>query len=99
MRFRTRGTFQTETVIDLAQRLVAQLQDAGVERVVDVNVYLSVVDRQGAQRHLLLDGTKIDLLNIPADDLAVAAPEKCLSVSRAGARPTAGPKRHRGQKR
>ncbi|MEO0722780.1 MAG: hypothetical protein AAFY43_11610 [Pseudomonadota bacterium] len=83
----------------MAQRLVAQLQDAGVERVVDVNVYLSVVDRHGAQRHLLLDGAEVDLLDIPADDLAVAAPAKRLALSRAGSRPTAGPKRYKGQRR
>ena len=50
------GTFAAETLIDIVQRAVACLQDAGAERISDITLTLTVVDRHGAPCPLCLDG-------------------------------------------
>jgi hypothetical protein len=96
MKFKTRGTFETEALIDIAQRAVACLQDAGAERVASVSVYLTVVDRHGAPCPLCLDGETLDQLDLDMADLALAVPPARLVVgkphtsrtARSAARPT-----------
>ena len=83
MRFRTRGTFATESVIEIAQRLVALLQDADVARVCGLNIYLTTVDKKGAHRELMLDGQAIEIADIDCADLALPAPECKLSLAAA----------------
>lgn len=78
MRFKTKGTVQTENVIDIAQRIVAQLQDAGVGHVAGVNVYLSTVDKRGECRDLAINGKIVDELDVEIDDLRVLPPEESL---------------------
>jgi len=85
MRIRTNGEFKTETIVDIAQRIMAQLQDAGVERVSGLNVYLSIVDKHGAQRDLELDGTTVDVLSIDCEDLTVRKRASQLRVTKATA--------------
>ncbi|MEO0729180.1 MAG: hypothetical protein AAFY64_02220 [Pseudomonadota bacterium] len=54
MRIKSRGTFETEALVDIAQRMMAELQDAGVSHVQNVNVYLNIIDKTGSQRTLQL---------------------------------------------
>lgn len=82
MKFRATGTFETETIIDIAQRLTAVLQDADVVRVQNLNVYLTVVDKSGAHRSLQLGDETIDAFALDCADLACAAPPSRLKLGR-----------------
>jgi len=82
MRFIAKGQFETENLIDVVQRLTAQLQDADVRRVADINVYLTVCNGNGLKRELLLDGEAIDRLELDCADLVCAAPKRTLAISR-----------------
>lgn len=82
MKFTTRGTFTTEALIEIAQRAVACLQDAGAERVAGVSVYLTVVDKHGAPCPLCLDGETLDQLDLDVAGLALAMPPARLSVGK-----------------
>ena len=73
MRFRAKGRFETEAVIEIARRVVAALQDAGVARVGAVNVYLSPMDKAGAAREITRDNEAIECLDIECGDLALQA--------------------------
>ena len=98
MRFKAMGIFETETLIDVVQRLVAQLQDANVQRVTGVNVYLSVIDKAGAKRTLTLGGEAIDTITLECSDLALADAKPKLqlaAVPMARAGPGHKPKRRR----
>ncbi|MEO0731141.1 MAG: hypothetical protein AAFY64_12225 [Pseudomonadota bacterium] len=86
MRFKTSGVFETEALIDVVQRLVAQLQDANVQRVTGVNVYLSVIDKAGTKRTLTLGGEAIDTITLECSDLTLPDAEPKLQL---GAAPTA----------
>ncbi|MBI1384702.1 MAG: hypothetical protein GC150_07320 [Rhizobiales bacterium] len=81
MRFKIPGEFETETLLDLSQRIMAVLQDAGVERVAQLNVYLSIVGRDGLQRELERDGEPIDTLTLDGRDLACPSRPDRLTVS------------------
>ena len=81
MRFRTKGTFAAEAVIEIAQRLVAVLQDGDVAKVSRVNIYLTVSDKKGRSRALTLDGHEIDLLDIDCKDLALPEPQGKLGLA------------------
>jgi hypothetical protein len=82
MKFRSPGTFETETLIDIAQRTVAALQDAGVERVAGVNLYLTIVDKRGLPCPLCRDGEVLDWIDLDVSDLALEAPSPRLSVGK-----------------
>jgi len=95
MKFKARGTFETEALIEIAQRAVACLQDAGAERLAGVSVYLTVVDKHGVPCRLYLNGETLDQLDLDVADLALAVSSAQLSVGRpqagsasASARPT-----------
>ena len=94
MRFKINGQFETETLIDVAQRITAELQDAGALRVAGINVYLSVVDRHGVSRSLTLGCELVETLSIDCSDLALDVPAPKLAVGRASS-PMAGPKPRR----
>lgn len=85
MRFRTRGTMTSEAVVDVASRVVATLQDAGVERVAGVNLYLTVIDKKGAERTLEVGGELVESWDVPCADLIVPDAPKRLQVARQGA--------------
>lgn len=99
MKFTTKGTFQSETLIDIAQRAVACLQDAGAERVAGVSVYLTVVDKHGAPCPLCLNGETLDQLDLDVAGLALSMPTARLSVGKPqtgrSARPAARPSQRR----
>lgn len=99
MKFKTRGIVETEALIEIAQRAVACLQDAGAERVAGVSVYLTVVDTQGAACPLCLDGETLDQLDLDVADLALAMPAAKLAVGKPQTgrrpRPAAGPTQRR----
>ncbi len=80
MKFHTTGTFKTETLIDIAMRLVARLQDAGVVGVGGVAVTLTPLDKKGAPCPLLLDGEAIDKIAIDCRDIARAETEPSLAI-------------------
>lgn len=82
MRFKIIGEFETETLIELAQRAAAQLQDAGVERVAGVNIYLSVVDRKGVMRSLSLGDEPVEQITLDCGDLALERAAPRLELSR-----------------
>lgn len=81
MKFGTKGTLPTEAIIDVSQRIVAQLQDADVTHVFGLNVYMSVVDKTGERRELALDGQVVEALTVACDDLMVVPPEGSLSFA------------------
>lgn len=97
MRFKINGEFETETLVDLAQRVMAELQDAGVAHVAGVNVYLSIRDARGVERTLMRDGQLVDCLVLDCTDLAVSRPAAPLELSRPSqdVRRTRSPKRQR----
>lgn len=76
MRFKTRGTFETEAIIDITQRVMAQLQEAGVDHVSRFNIYLYATDAEGRQRRFVKDGLEIEEVEVETWDLAVAEPEE-----------------------
>ncbi|MBU2580377.1 MAG: hypothetical protein KJ622_01475 [Alphaproteobacteria bacterium] len=82
MKFKTQGTFNSETLVDIAQRAVACLQDAGAERVAGVSVYLTVVDKHGAPCPLLLGDEISDCIDLDVADLALAVPQARLKVGK-----------------
>lgn len=94
MRIKSTGTFTTETLVDIAQRMMAELQDAGVSHVQNVNVYLNIVDKTGSQRSLVLGDRTIDILPLDCSDLEAQMPEQRLSLARAGADRPQRPSRH-----
>lgn len=88
MKFKTRGTFSPETLIDIAQRASACLQDAGVDRVTGVSLYLTVVDKHGIPCPLCLDGDALKELMLDVEHLSLPMPAPQLSVGR----PSSGPR-------
>ena len=71
MKFGTRGKFKTEDIIEIAMRSVAELQDAGVEYVSGVNLYLTPIDQKGRQRTILKNGKEVDHIRPDLEDLAL----------------------------
>ncbi len=88
MRFRASATFPTEALIDLTQRVVAQLQDLGVERVGQVSLYLSLLDRNGAPIAIELDHRIAETIDIPCSDLALPKPAPKIATRAATAHPS-----------
>lgn len=82
MKFKTQGTFNSETLIDIAQRAVACLQDAGAERVAGVSLYVTVVDKHGAPCPLLLGDELTESVNLDVADLTLAVPQARLKVGK-----------------
>ena len=78
-RFKTRGTFQTEAIIEIAQRMVAQIQDAGIEHVTGLNFYVTPADQAGRHRRFVRDGLEVDLINLETWDLEVPETDSELS--------------------
>lgn len=78
MRFKTQGTFETEKLIDIMQRIMAQLQDVGVPHVSGVNVYLQTIDETGSKRGLAINGIYVDELEVFCDDLIIEQEEECI---------------------
>lgn len=74
MRFKTRGTIAVEDIIEVAQRVMAQVQDAGVTHISGVNVYLSPSDRDGKRRRFVRDGLEVDEVSIETWDLTEPEP-------------------------
>jgi len=99
MKFTTKGTFQSETLIDIVQRAVACLQDAGAERVSGVSLYVTVVDRHGVPCPLCLDGETLKQLDLDVAGLALAMPPARLSVGKPQTGPTARPAVRSNQRR
>lgn len=99
MKFKAHGTFQSETLIDITQRAVACLQDAGVERVAGVSVTVTVVDKHGAVCPLVLDGETLDQLDLDVADMALAMPSARLTVGRPETRRNARPSARSAQRR
>ena len=87
MKFKAAGIFEPETIVDVAQRLTAVLQDAGVVRVENVSVYLTIVDKSGARRSLQLGEDVVDTFALDCADLACPAPAARLKVGRTAAGP------------
>jgi len=79
MKFGARGRFKTEDIVDIAMRCMAELQDADIEYVSGVNLYLTPTDKSGRQRSILKDGQKVDQLHPIVDDLVL--PEAEVQVS------------------
>jgi len=99
MRFRTRGIFASETVIEIAQRLVALLQDADVARVCGLNIYLTTIDKKGAHRELTLDGHALEIADIDCTDLALSEPQSKLALAAAPNSPSAPTAPYRRKRR
>ncbi len=91
MKFGTYGTFDTESVIDVAQRIVAQLQDAGVDHVAGLNIYLTPTDKTGRHRKFVKDGLELDEMRIECWDIALPEQESEISTVYAN-EPSAGKK-------
>lgn len=108
MRFKTRGNFATEDIIEIAQRVMAQVQEAGVEHVSGFNIYLTPTDEAGKHRRFVKDGLEIDHVDIETWDLAIAEPESAVTTvyaderadqsPRAGSKPSNGRRRQHGRK-
>lgn len=81
MRFKTRGTFETEAIIDIAQRVMAQVQEAGVDHVAGFNIYLTPTDAAGKHRRFVKDGLEIDHIDVETWDLTVPEPEESSMTS------------------
>ncbi len=71
MRFKTTGTFETEKLIDIMQRIMAQLQDVGVPHVSGVNIYLQTIDDTGTERGLAINGQYVEELDVCCEDLVI----------------------------
>jgi len=99
MRFRTRGIFASETVIEIAQRLVALLQDADVARVCGLNIYLTTIDKKGAHRELALDGRALEIADIDCADLALSEPHSKLALAATPNSPSAPTAPYRRKRR
>jgi len=78
---------------------MAELQEAGVSHVQNVNVYLNIIDKAGSQRSLTLRGEAVDILSIDCSDLEAQMPEPKLQLSRPGQQPVHGRRRATPQKR
>lgn len=79
MRFKTRGNIATEDILEVAQRVIAQVQEAGVDHVSGLNIYLTPTDATGKHRRFVKDGLGVDQVEIETWDLAVAEPESTMS--------------------
>lgn len=99
MRFRTRGTFATEFVIEIAQRLVALLQDADVAKVSGLNIYLTTMDKKDAARDMALDGRILEIADIECEDLALPEPQGKLTLAAAAPSGTKTPAVYRHKRR
>lgn len=105
MKFKAKGTFNSETLIDIAQRAVACLQDAGAERVAGVSLYVTVVDKHGVPCPLLIGEEMIESLDLDVADMALHLPTARLSVGKPspqrqrapGAQPSKRPTKRRRQ--
>ena len=97
MRFKATGTFATEAVVEIAQRLMAELQEADVRHVQNVSVYLSVIDKTGAQRQLCRGAEIVDDIALDCADLATRTPVLKLELANASRprRRTPGPGRRK----
>lgn len=97
MRFKATGTFTTEAVVEIAQRLMAELQEAEVRHIQDVSVYLSVIDKTGARRELSRGDAIVDAIVLDCTDLATPTPVLKLEMASAGRAPrrTPGPSRRK----
>jgi len=80
MKFGTRGRFKTEDIVDIAMRCMAELQDAGIEYVSGVNLYLTPTDKRGRQRSILKDGQEVDQIRPMVDDLVLPEAEAKVST-------------------
>ncbi|MEM7172460.1 MAG: hypothetical protein AAF530_19990 [Pseudomonadota bacterium] len=106
MRFKTRGTFQTEAILEVAQRVMAQIQDAGVDHISGFNIYLTPTDAAGKHRRFVKDGLEIDHVDVETWDLAIVEPESEMTTVYADERantaaPRAGqkPQSYNGRRR
>lgn len=79
MRFKTRGHFATEDILEVAQRVVAQVQDAGVDHVSGFNIYLTPTDSDGRHRRFVKDGLEVDHVEVEVWDLTLPEPESEMS--------------------
>jgi len=99
MRFKAKGTFETEAIIDIAQRVMAQVQEAGVDHVAGFNIYLTPTDANGKHRRFVRDGLEIDHVDVEAWDLAIAEPEQGHMSSVYADEPTSKAKPNYGRSR
>lgn len=98
MRFKTRGNFETEAIIEIAQRVMAQVQEAGVDHVSGFNIYLTPTDQTGKHRRFVQDGLEIDHVDIETWDLALPEPESAMTTVYANERTNqAKPSNSRGR--
>lgn len=82
MKSRARGLYQTEALINIAERLVAALQDAGANHVRDVAIYFTAADAAGREVMFIRSDCEIDELKLDFGDLAQSVPEPKLTVVR-----------------
>ena len=90
MKFKANGTFNSETLVDIAQRAVACLQDAGADRVTGVSVYLTVVDKHGAPCPLMLGDEMAESIDLDVADLGLKVPRAQLKVGKPALQPNRG---------
>ena len=80
MRFKTRGNLSTEAIIEVAQRVMAQVQEAGVDHISGLNIYLTPTNQAGQHKRFVRDGLEVDHVDIETWDLAIAEPESAMTT-------------------
>lgn len=97
MRSDVRGHLRTEDLIEIAQRLVAALQDAGVTHVRDVSLSYQPTEANGLDIAVGTLAGPVDTLPIGCGHLVqTMAVEKIAVLRQApGRRPKRGPRQHR----
>ncbi len=96
MKFHITGTFETETLIDIAMRIVARLQDADVAGIGGVSFTLTPLDKKGVPCPLLLNGAAIERMEIDCRDIAHPETAPVLEIGDPDRRTSRGPsRRHR----
>ena len=84
MRSDAKGHYATEAMIEIAQRLVAQLQDAGVTHVRDIALYYQPTDAKGLDIDVGTLVGPLDRLPLECGHLALTMPSSKIGVLRPG---------------
>lgn len=84
MKSRARGLYATENLINIAERVVAALQDAGAGHIRDVAIYFTATDAEGLEVKLGKSGLEIDELKLDFQDLSQSLREHRLTVMSPG---------------
>lgn len=87
MRSDANGHYATEALIEIAQRLVAQLQDAGVTHVRDIALTYQPTDAKGLDIEVGTLAGPLDRLPLECGHLALTMPSSTIGVLRPGTAP------------